>query len=75
MTRELLVTCTRKGCNAEGRSKYADVLPAGWRLVSDGYGRPGLEFCSLTCIILWSEAMRKAHEAQRAWQSKPLRSK
>lgn len=72
MTRELLVTCTRKGCGAKGRSKYLDVLPAGWRIVSDGYNRPGLEFCSLLCIVLWSEAMIPAHESQREWQSRPL---
>jgi hypothetical protein len=72
VTRELVVTCTRKGCGAKGKSKYIDVLPEGWRIVSVRYDGPGLEFCSLLCIILWAEATREAHESQREWQSKPL---
>jgi hypothetical protein len=75
MTRYLTVTCSAPKCHAEGRVQLyglqARDLPAGWLVVGDSYRENPMEFCSLACVVTWGVAMQKAHESQRAWQSKP----
>ena len=76
MTRNLVLTCNRRGCRAEARVEIHGTqlltLPTHWRLVATSYDGHGLEFCSLACVAVWAAATAEGYRKDREREAQRL---